>query len=216
MLYEYLTFMRELPKSFAEIGAMLPSSPFLARLMVKPIARADRPLRILEVGPGTGPFTREILKQMGPDDVFVICEINQRFISRLRKSLEKNEDYSRNRERIYFFEGPVQALPSSGLPKEYEVIVCGLPFYNFGADLVEEIFHLFRTMVTPGGSLTFFHYKGLRKLLALCSTSETRTRLKSVEQVIKCWCNQISTYGQVFRRNSLLNFPPATSIEFAY
>jgi phospholipid N-methyltransferase len=107
-------------------------------------------------------------------------------------------------------------LPSSGLPKEYEVIVCGLPFYNFGADLVEEIFHLFRTMVTTGGSLTFFHYKGLRKLLALCSTSETRTRLKSVEQVIKSWCTQISTYGQVFRRNSLLNFPPATSIEFAY
>jgi len=48
----YLTFIRELPKSFSQIGAMLPSSPALGRAMVRPIREAKRPLNILEVGPG--------------------------------------------------------------------------------------------------------------------------------------------------------------------
>ena len=216
MISDYLIFVRELPKSFNEIGAMLPSSPALGKLMVEPIKRANHPLTILEVGPGTGPFTRQIIKLMGPEDRLVICEINPRFLRRLKATLRCNPDYRRNRDRICFFRGPVQELPNSGLPTAYDVIVSSLPFVNFAPDVVDDILALFRQMTSEGGSLTFLQYLGVCKIRELLSNRPTRVRVKGVEEVLQKWYDEVSEQGEVHRRVSLLNVPPAMAIEFQF
>ena len=170
MVADYLTFLRELPKSFSQIGAMLPSSPHLGKLMVRPISSSHlssshRPLRILEVGPGTGPFTRQILSLMGPKDELVVCEVNTRFMRQLKTSFRKNKDFQRNRERVHFFLGPIQDIADSPHALEqFDVIVCSLPFLIFSPSVVTEIFSLFESLLKKGESLTFFQYIGLRKL----------------------------------------------------
>lgn len=214
---EYLTFLRELPKSFSQIGAMLPSSPALGRAMVRPIREAHRPLNILEVGPGTGPFTKQILKLMRSEDRFTICEINGRFLSLLRRNLSRNEHFRRNRDRITFFHGPVQELPGSAAFRgQFDIIVSSLPFSNFAPETVDEILSLFRTMLAEEGSLSFIEYLAVRKVTALFSTRRSRERLVGVEKVIQNWIDRAETDGQVRKRISLLNVPPAVAIEFDY
>ena len=216
MVSDYLIFVRELPRSFGEIGAMLPSSPALAELMVAPIKKANRPLTILEVGPGTGPFTRRIIKLMGPEDHFVICEINPRFLNRLKQTLSRNPDYSKHKDRISFFQGPVQELPHSDLPKHYDVIVSSLPFVNFDPQVVDEILALFKKLTREGGSLTFCQYVGVCRIRELFSNRPNRQRVQGVEAVVDNWCRKVSQEGQVRRRVSFLNVPPAMAIEFNY
>ena len=216
MISDYFTFVRELPRSFPQIGAMLPSSPALGRLMVRPIRNAEHPLNILEVGPGTGPFTRQILKLMRPRDTFVICEINSRFISRLQKSLQKNPYYRRHEDRVLFFEGPVQELPQSEYAHSFDVIVSSLPFMNFSPEMVDEIFGIFQSLAKSGGSLTFVQYVGLSKLVTLFCDKDSRERVRGVEHVIQEWCEKVTETGEVHKRISVLNVPPAFSLEFEF
>ena len=214
---EYLTFLRELPKSFSQIGAMLPSSPALGRAMVRPIREATRPLNILEVGPGTGPFTKQILKLMRPEDHFTICEINTRFLTLLKKNLARNEHFRRNKDRITFFHGPVQELPGSPLfAGSYDIIVSSLPFSNFSPEMVDEILSLFQSMLAEDGSLSFIEYIAVRRVTALLSSRRSRARLVGVEKVIQGWIDRAGTDGKVRKRVSLLNVPPAVAIEFDY
>jgi phospholipid N-methyltransferase len=216
LVFDYLVFVRELPKSFTQIGAMLPSSQALGKLMVAPVEDHLGPLSILEVGPGTGPFTRQILSLMGPEDVFVICELNPRFLGQLRKTLEKNQDYQKNRKRVHFFLGPVETLLQSDLPTQYDVVVSSLPFVNFAPEKVEEILSLFRRLTRDGGSMTFLQYLGVCRIRELFADRRTKQRVKAVEQVISSWCKKVQKTGQVRRRRSFLNLPPAVSIEFRY
>lgn len=214
MISDCLVFVKELSRSFGQIGAMLPSSPALAKLMVRPIVKRNKkPLTILEVGPGTGPFTRQILKRMKLSDVFVICEINSRFISRLKKTLEENVYYQKHKSRVFFFEGSIEDLPYSDLPTRFDVIVSSLPFVNFPSDLVGRILHLFEKMMLPGASLTFVQYVGVCRFRRVFSTNKGRQRIKQVERIISDWCDNMQLKGSVEKSVSFLNVPPAMSVE---
>ncbi|MFN8389121.1 MAG: methyltransferase domain-containing protein [Bdellovibrionota bacterium] len=195
---------------------MLPSSAALGRAMVRPIREADRPLNILEVGPGTGPFTRQIIKLMGPEDRFTICEINPRFLALLKKKLERHPNFEQHRDRIRFFQGPVQALPESGANEKFDIIVSSLPFSNFTPDTVEEILSLFEEMTAENGSVTFCEYIGMRKLSAVLSSRRGKERLAGVDEVIQRWVGKVEASGQVKKQLSILNVPPAFAIRFDY
>ena len=213
---DYLTFIRELPRSFAQIGAMLPSSPALGRAMVRPIRDANRPLNILEVGPGTGPFTRQILKLMRSEDRFTICEINPRFLSLLKRNLQTNEHFQRHSDRVTFFEGPVQDILESELEGKYDIIVSSLPFSNFTPQTVDEILSLFSQLIAEDGTVTFLEYLGVRKVSALFSSRRSRERLAGVDEVIQQWTDRVEEEGEVKKKISLLNVPPAVAIRFEY
>ena len=64
---------------------MVPSSRFLASALTKPID-FHRARTILELGPGTGPVTKAILKRMRPDAKLLAIDINQAFIDHLREA----------------------------------------------------------------------------------------------------------------------------------
>lgn len=218
---DYLAFLRELPRSFTQIGAMLPSSPLLGRAMTKPLrdpgVRRRRPFRILEVGPGTGPFTRQILRHMGSDDTFTICEINSRFLELLQKKLSTNPAYQRNSRRVQFVQCPVQELRSNGVGDQFDIIISSLPFSNFTPETVEEILTLFRNMTAEGGRVIFCEYIGLRKISSVFYSPAGRRRVEGVERVIQSWSSRVSENGGMVRKRlSLLNVPPAYAIEFDY
>lgn len=216
MRFDLLAFLKELPKSYGQIGAMLPSSPCLGRAMIEPIKKAEHPLSILEVGPGTGPFTKQIFELMGPEDKFFICEINPRFMERLKEKFASNPDYLRNKDRIVFYQGPVQELAERYPFHKFDMIVSSLPFSNFSPEMVDELLGLYRGMLAPHGVLSFCEYWGVRKLSTFFSTPSRRERLKGVDQVISDWTSRTEQEGEVITKLSVLNFPPAMAIQFCY
>ena len=66
------------------------------------------PARILEVGPGTGPVTREILRVLLPDDRLVAVEINPKFVRHLRQRLQSEALFRARAHQIELIEGPVE------------------------------------------------------------------------------------------------------------
>ena len=82
-----LDFLTEALRDFRHTGSVWPSSPVLAKAMTSSIARIEGPRRVLEVGPGTGPFTKAILRKLRAGDQFDMVEINESFCRKLEKSL---------------------------------------------------------------------------------------------------------------------------------
>src|SRR5689334_10061294 len=93
-------FFRECRRHFTTTGAILPSSRFLARALVRPLRGVRTPCRILEVGPGTGSVTREIARRMLPDDRLDAVEINEHFVSLLQQRLREDKAFRLRRGQI--------------------------------------------------------------------------------------------------------------------
>lgn len=179
--------------------------------MTSPIREASPPRKILEVGPGTGPFTREILSVMRREDELVVSEINAKLLSQLQKSLQKDERFSLKLANVKFVEGPVQDLLRSGERGPYDVIICSLPFLNFTPEMTDEIMTLFHQSLAPEGTLAFFEYAGLREWAVTFTLPNNKKRVKGVEDVISSWKNRAAKEGSLRKELTLANFPPANS-----
>ena len=78
-----LRFISAFMRDRKQIGAVLPSSPNLARAMVKALGPVEPGKLIIELGPGTGVFTKELIKHY-PDNPLMLVEFSDAFIAQLR------------------------------------------------------------------------------------------------------------------------------------
>src|SRR6476646_11158879 len=78
----YRLFFRESMRSLGPTASMSPSSRYLANALTKPID-FRRARTVVELGPGTGAVTNEILKRMRPDAKLFAVDINETFIDHL-------------------------------------------------------------------------------------------------------------------------------------
>lgn len=207
---------QEVGRRFDQIGMVLPSSRFLADAMVKPVRTVGAPRRILEVGPGTGPMTRQILKSMTERDTLLICEVNGPFLQKLKDNLSQNPDFIRHKSRIEFFLGPVQELKAELDGARFDVIVSSLPFLNFTPEMVEELFRIYGELLVQDGVLSTCEYIGLRQLGLIFRQGSGKARLKGVDQVLKKWKKIAREQGAYKRDVALLNFPPAFAVQYSY
>ena len=65
--------------------------------------------------------------------------------------------------------------------RHYDVIVSGLPFANFAPEQVELIMDHYLQMLRPGGTLTYFAYRGTRVVRALLASRDAAARHRAVE-----------------------------------
>jgi len=79
-------FLKQFWKEKKMVGAMAPSSRFLAKKMLKNIDFNSEKV-IVELGPGTGVFTKEIIQKMAPDAHLLVFELNDNFYKALKKSI---------------------------------------------------------------------------------------------------------------------------------
>ena len=197
-----LDFLTEALRNFRDTGSVWPSSPILASAMTKSISRVDGPRRILEVGPGTGPFTRSILKKLRAGDQFDLVEINQNFCRKLERDMLSAYRVRHPNVQVKLFCSPIEQAALSG---PYDVIVCGLPFNNFPPQLMRQIFRRMFALLQDTGELVYFEYAGVRVMKSPVMDRAGRARLK-----------RIGAIGKSLRRNHdgkkelvLGNFPPA-------
>ncbi|WP_166820141.1 class I SAM-dependent methyltransferase [Thalassoroseus pseudoceratinae] len=197
-------FLREFFRQFHTTGSIVPSSRSLSRSLAKYVINRDedRPLRILEVGPGTGPVTRQIAEAMRSDDILDLVEINPEFVRVLNERLSSESVFQQIADRTRVLCQPIEDIADS---EPYDVIVSGLPFNNFEPGVVESILDRFGHLARPMGRLSFFEYAGIRKLKAtVIPGRKTRERMRGVTAVLEKFLT-----AETSRDTILRNVPPA-------
>ena len=208
-LQERLLFWSNFRRRFHDTGAITPSSRGLALAMVEGIQDAQEPRRILEVGPGTGPFTRQIIRLLKPGDELHLCEINSDLLNFLRQQIERAPEFSEQKEQIVYHPCPVQELDED---LDFQHIVSGLPFNNFPPELVEDILNSYRQRLAAGGTLRFFEYLAIRVLKAPFVTRNERDRLKNIADILNDLCDKHATKKTIV----WLNLPPAIAWRLSF
>lgn len=179
---DHVEFFRQYLRRFETTGAIAPSSRFLARALTRPLRERSDPIRVLEVGPGTGAVTRAIVRCIKPGDRFDLVEINERFAARLKERFATDPHYRQAADRAEVHVCPLQEYSPAG---PYDVIISGLPFNNFPAVLVDELLELCLGMLNPGGTLSFFEYMYVRPVRRIVSPRHEKTRLAEIERILQ-------------------------------
>ncbi len=204
-LKEYATFFGQFRERFETTGAIAPSSRFLARSMTRYLrARpADGPpVRVLEIGPGTGAVTGTIVKHIRENDRFDLVELNEAFADHLKQRFETNTVWNRVANQSTVHVAPLQEFSSDG---PYDFVISGLPLNNFPADLVDDIFEHYFKHLLPGGILSYFEYQFVRSIRTRIGAKSERARLKSIDKTMGDYCSK-----QRIRRDWIFpNIPPA-------
>lgn len=141
------------------VGAVKPSSPFLAEKMLSAV-RFDRAACIVELGAGTGVFTEQIVKRLGAAQ-FLVFEVNRSFCKTLRQryahlpnvhiihdSAEHLGDYLRK------YHG-----------KPADAVISGLPFASLPADVSNRILAACAANLKPCAPFITFQYTLLKRRL---------------------------------------------------
>jgi phosphatidylethanolamine/phosphatidyl-N-methylethanolamine N-methyltransferase len=185
-------FFRQFLRSPRSIGAVMPSSPALARVMLAPIdfpsARA-----IVELGPGTGAFTREIVPRLFPGCRYLGIDLNHRFVQGLMREFP----------RLAFVHGNVidldEILGKHRIGK-VDAIVCGLPWATLPVSLQETVFSAMRTALRPQGLFVTFGYL---QSLVLPGAQALRRRLQGefahVRRTSPVWGNVPPAFAYICR-----------------
>lgn len=201
-LAEHLAFFRQFRETFCTTGAVAPSSRFLAKALTEPLSQRSGPVRVLEVGPGTGAVTRHVVRQLRDGDRFDLVELNPRFVEILNLQFEADPEYCRVAHCSAVHHLPLQEFRT---PEPYDFIISGLPLNNFPVPLVEEIFGSFFSLLRPGGVLSYFEYMYVRPMRRLVAKTDEKQRLAGLDAVIRRYLGP-----HRFRQDWVfVNVPPA-------
>jgi phosphatidylethanolamine/phosphatidyl-N-methylethanolamine N-methyltransferase len=201
-LNEYREFFREFRKQFETTGALTPSGRFLAARLANPLSQREGPVRVLEVGPGTGAVTRQIVKHLRPGDRFDLVELNDSFVATLRRLFAEDAVFQPAAE---FSEVHLMPLQEFEAAEPYDYVISGLPLNNFPAALVEEIFESYWRLLAPEGTLSYFEYVYVRPLRRLVSGAGEKNRLSDLDRILGGQLNQ----HRIARDWVIANVPPA-------
>jgi phospholipid N-methyltransferase len=149
LLTDMIVFLKRFLSAPGRVGSVAPSSRFLCREMIKQIPW-HKVRTIVELGPGTGVFTGAILRKKRADATFMVIERDPDFRkllqSRFPGILIKNEALQLNN---YLAEMSMDRV---------DVIISGLPFAVFPAEIRSAILDEIVKALAPGGLFITFQY----------------------------------------------------------
>jgi phospholipid N-methyltransferase len=155
-----LKFIKEYLKHPLCVGSLLPSGRKLAKSMVQEIDFANCRC-IVEYGPGTGVFTKEILKNKREETLFLIIEQNKAFYRMIADQYEKLPG-------VLVVHGDAQHilnyLMKYGIEK-VDYVVSGLPFATLPVEVSNCILMKSKVALGSHGTFITFQYTLLKKAL---------------------------------------------------
>jgi phospholipid N-methyltransferase len=217
-LSDYRVFWRQFRQAYNSTGAVLPSGRGLAFALSRFVRDGDTASaaekngavsqsntangrRILEVGPGTGAVTAQIIDDMRLQDRLVLVERNEQFVSHLRQRLAEISAAQSLRHQISIVHAAVEELPDR---EPYDLIISGLPLNNFPVQSVDQILTKLSQLLAPGGTLSFFEYVAVRRAKSLVCSRMDRERLQGIARVLGSFLQ-----AEVRRDLVWANVPPA-------
>lgn len=149
---EKKNFRKQFWKDKKTVGSMTPSSRFLTQKMLEGIDFKSAKV-FVELGPGTGVFTEEIISKMNEDAVLLVFEINDSFYADLSNRLNDN--------RVHLIHDSAEKieeyLEQLQLDKA-DVVISSLPLAVFSAELRENILTEAKKSLKPEGKYIQFQY----------------------------------------------------------
>ena len=154
-----------------KIGAIAPSGKHLSAKMMTPIDFTSAKV-IVEYGPGTGSFTKELVTRRKSDTVLILIEQNQTFCEQLRASFG-------DLPNLFIMHGSAenvgQYFEACGVHSA-DYIVSGLPFTSLPAVVSDHILNATKPALGQEGKFITFQYSLVKKKF-----------MEQYFQIINCW-----------------------------
>lgn len=146
------SFLRQFWREKRNIGAMAPSSRFLADKMLENIDFSKATV-IVELGPGTGVFTEKIISELSPDSKLLVFEVNDTFYENLKRTITDTRVLliHDSAERIEHY------LSKYHLGKA-NAVISSLPLANFPSELRSSILTAAHSCLEDSGKYIQFQY----------------------------------------------------------
>jgi phosphatidylethanolamine/phosphatidyl-N-methylethanolamine N-methyltransferase len=142
---DLVLFLRQLARNPVQTSAIVPSSGFLARAMVAGLGPNSG--RVVEFGPGTGVFTRAILKAgVRPQDL-VLFEMNPDFASHLRREFPGVAVHVAGAQDV-----------AKHCPDGVGTVISGLPLLSMPTEIRRAIVSGAFGVLRQGGAMVQFTY----------------------------------------------------------
>ncbi|HQZ19134.1 MAG TPA: methyltransferase domain-containing protein [Vicinamibacteria bacterium] len=179
-------FLAAFVKRPFDTGSVTPSSAQLAEAMVEGlgISEADT---VVELGPGTGPFTRVIQEHLKPGACLMCFEINPDMAASLRRAFPKIHVVNDSIENL------AQHLREAGRDG-VDAVVSGLPWAAFSPDRQRRLLDATVAPMKPGARFATFAY----------SHAAWMTPARRFRELLDSRFSQVETSEVVWR-----NVPPA-------
>ena len=149
VLRERARFLRSFLDGPRRVGAVLPTSlrTVRATLDMAPVAQARC---VVELGAGTGPYTREIVRRLRPDARLLAFELDPALAERLAAEVTD--------PRVRVIADSAANLDAHLDGRRPEVIVSGLPFTSLPGPVRREILHAARRALADDGVMLVLQY----------------------------------------------------------
>ena len=179
-----LLFLKRVLANPLRVGYVVPSSPFLTRQTAR---RLDfsRPRVVVELGPGEGCHTREIVKRMDAKSRLILFELDEEFVSHLRKQFVRDP-------RVTVLNTDALRLPETLQEMGHshcDYIISGLPFF-------------------------FIDPRTKDRLLQSIAEAMDRDSRFITYQVTTQLCDHDHLFELADKKYCALNFPPINVLEF--
>lgn len=145
---DYIRFLKAWVRQPRQTASIVPSSPWLGRMMAAAIDPEGGP--VLELGGGTGALTREILATGLPRDKLEVVEINQQLARELHAAFHG----------VRIIQHPAETVSAHTACGEgqYQAIISGLPMLAMSPQQQEAILAEAFKLLAPNGSFVQFTY----------------------------------------------------------
>jgi phospholipid N-methyltransferase len=141
-------FFKEFLKNSREIGSIMPSSQFLVRQMLADVD-FERARTIVELGPGLGPITKELLRRMNPKSTLIVIEMNEGFCEQLRKIADL---------RLVVVHASALDIGKFLEGRTADYVISGLPLASLPRSFAYELCAAINGVLAPDGQYVQFQY----------------------------------------------------------
>lgn len=150
-------FIKQYCKNADKTASLVPSSYALAAEITSFMDQRtdkDGPMRILEVGAGSGAFTTEILRKLRPNDQFDVIEFDEGFCNILKELCAKKPHVTVHHQSILDFNA-----------EKYDLIISGLPLHAMNSStFVNDVYAKFLSLAKENAAISQFEYIALPKI----------------------------------------------------
>ncbi|TDC94645.1 methyltransferase domain-containing protein [Nonomuraea deserti] len=143
-------FLGQFLRAPSKIGAVAPSSRRLAANVCAPIPERGEPT-VVELGPGTGPFTAEIQQRLAGRGHHLAVEVNDLMAQLLAERFPTVDVAHADAARLG------ELLRERGL-RQADVVVSGLPWAAFPEETQRDLLRAVTSAMSPVAAFTTFSY----------------------------------------------------------